>query len=112
MNNQELPQLALAQKLALWADILRDCSARGLYFSSNIYDRDNYRKVQDVALELFALVSGQLPEDIVPLRATIFARPAPFPTGDGAVIDDAGRILLIRRSDNGLWAMPGGGLEV
>ncbi|MBV9615978.1 MAG: NUDIX hydrolase N-terminal domain-containing protein [Ktedonobacteraceae bacterium] len=83
-----------------------------MYFSSNIYDRDNYRKVQDVALELFALVSGQLPEDIVPLRATIFARPAPFPTGDGAVIDDAGRILLIRRSDNGLWAMPGGGLEV
>jgi len=29
-----------------------------------------------------------------------------------AVRDDDGRLLLIQRSDNGLWAMPGGGLEV
>ena len=28
------------------------------------------------------------------------------------VQDEAGRILLIRRSDNGLWALPGGGLEL
>jgi ADP-ribose pyrophosphatase YjhB (NUDIX family) len=32
--------------------------------------------------------------------------------GDAAVIDDRGRILLIRRADNGKWAMPGGALEV
>ena len=29
-----------------------------------------------------------------------------------AVRDQDGRLLLIQRSDNGLWAMPGGGLEV
>lgn len=29
-----------------------------------------------------------------------------------AVRDDDGRLLLVQRSDNGLWAMPGGGLEV
>ena len=28
------------------------------------------------------------------------------------VQDDAGRLLLIQRSDNGLWAMPGGVMEV
>jgi ADP-ribose pyrophosphatase YjhB (NUDIX family) len=28
------------------------------------------------------------------------------------VIDDEGRILLIKRADNGQWAMPGGALEV
>ncbi len=28
------------------------------------------------------------------------------------VDDDEGRILLIRRTDNDLWAMPGGGMEV
>ncbi len=29
-----------------------------------------------------------------------------------AVRDENGRLLLIQRSDNGLWAMPGGALEV
>ena len=29
-----------------------------------------------------------------------------------AVRDDDGRLLLVQRSDNGLWAMPGGALEV
>lgn len=29
-----------------------------------------------------------------------------------AVIDDEGRILLQRRVDNGLWAMPGGAMEM
>ena len=28
------------------------------------------------------------------------------------VQDDAGRVLLIERGDNGLWALPGGGQEV
>ena len=28
-----------------------------------------------------------------------------------AFIEDDGRILLIRRADNGLWALPGGGME-
>lgn len=27
------------------------------------------------------------------------------------VLDEAGRVLLISRSDNGKWALPGGGLE-
>lgn len=29
-----------------------------------------------------------------------------------AVVDDEGRLLLQRRVDNGLWAMPGGGMEM
>ncbi|WP_017582914.1 NUDIX hydrolase [Nocardiopsis valliformis] len=29
-----------------------------------------------------------------------------------AVFDDSGRLLLQRRTDNGLWAMPGGGMEI
>lgn len=28
------------------------------------------------------------------------------------VQDEAGRVLLVQRSDNGLWALPGGGMEI
>lgn len=110
--NNTSEQNTLAQKLALYADILRDCSALGLHFAENIYDRERYKRVQDVALGLLALASAQPLAELEPLRTTVFARPAPFPVADAAVIDDAGKILLIRREDNGLWAMPGGALDV
>jgi ADP-ribose pyrophosphatase YjhB (NUDIX family) len=101
-----------AQQIALWADKLRDMSALGLLFTQNIYDRENYKQVQDIALEMFAMATAQPPAAIEPLRTTIFARPTPISAGDGAVIDEAGRILLIRRADNQKWAMPGGALAV
>jgi len=102
----------LAQTLALCADTLRDCAVHGLHFAANIYEREHWQRTQGVALELLALASARPLEELEPLRAKLFVQPSPFAVGDGAVIDDAGRILLIRRADNGLWAMPGGGLEV
>lgn len=110
MQNEETPTSA-AQKLALWADILRDCSARGEHFASNIYDKENYRQIRQIALEMLALASAHSQEEIEPLRASIFIRAGAISVGDAAIIDDDGRILLIRRADNGLWAMPGGGFN-
>lgn len=34
------------------------------------------------------------------------------PAASAVVTDDAGRIVLQRRSDNDLWALPGGGMEI
>ena len=104
--------LSTAQQLAQWSDKLRDMSALGLMFTQNIYDRENYQHMQDIALQMLALATAQPPAELEPLRATLFRRPTPLATGDGAVIDAAGRILLIRRADNGKWAMPGGALSV
>lgn len=112
MNNDKTQRYPLSQKVALWVDMLRDCSATGLHFASSVYERDRYQKIQDIALELLALASAQPIEQIEPLKATIFARSSPISASDAAIIDDQGKILLIRRADNGLWAMPGGGLEV
>lgn len=104
--------MTLAEKLAFWADKLRDVSAMGLRFAENIYDQAHYKTVQDIAMEMLALATDTPLAEMEPLRAPIFSSPMPFPVGDAAVIDDAGYILLIRRADNGLWAMPGGALEV
>lgn len=101
-----------AQKIALWADQLRHLSAMGLHFSSNPYDRQNYETIQNIVLEMMALATAQDLDHMTPLKTTVLRRPTPLSTGDAAIIDDDGRILLIRRSDNGKWAMPGGALEV
>ena len=102
----------IAQQLALWAEKLRDVSALGLHFSKNVYDREHFKTVQDIVMEMHALATDTPLAEMEPLRAPVFSRPTPFAVGDAAVIDDEGRILLIRRADNGLWAMPGGALEV
>lgn len=104
--------MTLAEQLARWADKLRDLSAFGLRFSTSPYDQTNYRQVQDLALEMLAAAVGEPPAQLEPLRAPVLSRPTPFVGGDAAVVDEAGRLLLIRRADNGLWAMPGGALEV
>jgi ADP-ribose pyrophosphatase YjhB (NUDIX family) len=101
-----------AEQIALWADKLRDVSAMGLMFAKSVHDETAYRAVQTIALEMLALATGESWEQIEPLRATIFSKPTPVVGGDAAIIDDGGRILLIQRADNGLWAMPGGALEV
>ena len=102
----------IAAKTALWADRLRDISAQGLRFAENSYDRTRYRAVQDTAMEMYALASGETVGELEPLRETLFSRPTPLAVGDAAVIDPAGRILLLQRTDDHRWAMPGGGLEV
>lgn len=34
------------------------------------------------------------------------------PAASAVVVDDSGRILLQRRSDNGMWALPGGAMNL
>jgi ADP-ribose pyrophosphatase YjhB (NUDIX family) len=106
------PAMTPAEQIAAWADKLRDISAMGLHFSKNIHDEGAFRAVQNIAMEMLAFATGETPEHMETLRAPIFSHPTPFAGGDAAVIDDPGRILLIRRADNGKWAMPGGALEV
>jgi 8-oxo-dGTP pyrophosphatase MutT (NUDIX family) len=46
------------------------------------------------------------------LRALAGDRTLLFVGGRGVLRDDTGRVLLIRRTDNGLWALPGGAMEL
>lgn len=100
------------QQLALWADQLRAMAALGLHYAEDVYNRERYYKIQTIALEMLAMASGEPLAALEPLRTTVLAQPTPLAVGDAAIIDDEGRLLLIRRADNGLWAMPGGVLDV
>lgn len=100
------------QQLALWADQLRAMAAQGQHYATDVYNQERYHQIQTIALEMLALASGDTLANLEPLRAGVLSHPTPFAVGDAAIIDDAGRMLLIRRADNGLWAMPGGALDV
>lgn len=101
-----------SQSIALWADKLRDISATGLRFSKDVYDRENYQIVQNIAMEMFAFSTGIPLEQIEPLREPIFNRRTPLAIGDAAVINNAGQMLLVQRAGSQRWAIPGGALTV
>lgn len=51
------------------------------------------------------------PEFVVALRARVGHDPLPLGGVIGVVVDERGRVLLVRRSDTGAWALPTGCLE-
>ena len=101
-----------AEQIAFWADKLRDLSATGLEYANNDYDKTRYEFIQNMAIEMLSFATNQPLETLLPLKSTIFSRMSPVVAGSAAVIDKQGKILLMRRSDNHLWAMPGGQMEV
>lgn len=52
-----------------------------------------------------------IPPHVAALRALIGTAPMLLPGVSGAVLDDAGRVLLTRRADNGRWAIVSGILD-
>jgi ADP-ribose pyrophosphatase YjhB (NUDIX family) len=101
------------RRLFLWADELRSIANEGLHWSTdNPYNMERYRRILRLAAAMFAVQDTRDVDAIERLFREHPRHMAPYPCGDAAVFDDAGRILLIRRRDNGLWAMPGGTLEV
>jgi 8-oxo-dGTP pyrophosphatase MutT (NUDIX family) len=46
------------------------------------------------------------------LRSLVGDRTLLFIGARGVIRDDVGRVLLIKRADNGYWAMPGGAMEL
>jgi len=101
-----------AEQIALWSDKLRDMAAAGSKYAQNIYDRERYQAIQQIAIEMLALATDRSVMELEPLRESIFSRLSPLVAGTAAIIDDDGKMLLMRRSDNRLWNMPGGILEV
>ena len=90
------------------ADELRTVAAFGLNFAQpGSFDEERWQLVLAASARLAAL-NGDGPADelLARYQASHFDV-GPMASGEAAVFHD-GRLLLIRRSDDGLWALPGG----
>lgn len=93
-------------------DELRAISSLGLYYTSNEYDKERYQRVLSIALRLLASLEERSFDEVMrELQEDNWLHISPA-AGAEAVIVQEGKILLIKRSDNYLWAIPGGLAEV
>lgn len=98
INNHEMNALA---------DELRAIAAYGLNFAANPYDEERYQAVLSISARLQALSQGVDAEALLrDYRENAFAFSA-MPSAE-AVLFNEGKILLIQRQDDRLWALPGG----
>jgi 8-oxo-dGTP pyrophosphatase MutT (NUDIX family) len=90
-------------------DRLRAIALIGLgYSEGKPYDADRYEQIMGVAAELFALADSR---SALEIRQSVFhqlTHVTPLGGAEAAVFDEEGRLLLIRRADDGRWALPGG----
>lgn len=97
----------------LWADEIRTIANEELFWhSDDPYTARRARRLIRLAAEIAARRDERDADAIESLYGGDLLHLSPYCGGDAAIFNQQGEILLIRRADNGLWAMPGGAIEV
>ena len=93
------------------ADQLRAPACLGLTYTTNEYDRERYTRILEESARLVATLDDRDPNEVREAFTDNLRHVSPLAGAEAAVLRD-GKLLLIRRHDDGLWALPGGLVEV
>lgn len=103
--------MSIEEEIYQIADELRGLSNVGLYYTQDPYDRERYNKVLTLSARLAGLASEHSAEELLACFEDTLMHLSPL-VGASSIVQKDGKILLIQRTDNQLWAMPGGLVEV
>lgn len=90
-----------------WSRDLQAIAQNGLLFSENLYDRQRYEAIRDIAAQIMAAGSGEPLDTVTGLFAAQAGYATPKVDVRGVVFRDD-QILLVREAQDGLWTLPGG----
>ena len=99
-NSSEVVRLA-AMRIAALAE-------NGLTFSTNLFDLDRYKKLRDIAAEMFALLGERTLDELKMDLGTMVGYVTPKIEVRGALVDERNRLLMMREVADGRWSLPGG----
>ena len=90
-----------------WLRTLTTVSQAGLAYSKDPFDRERYQQLVTLCSEIVATHATATPEQVA--GALELEKGYPTPKVDvRAVVFDEGRVLMVRESSDGRWALPGG----
>jgi len=112
MEQGRYEELQQAVQLVAWADELRAMAAIGQLYGHDSYDLERYQRLAEIATEMLAGATGLPSPDVRALLARDLGYVTVKVGVATAVFDQRGRQLLVRRRDNGLWAMAGGWADI
>ena len=107
-----MSETGLATRLVEIAERLRALSNNGLNWSTDPYQTERYQHILKLAAELLGMVEARPLPEIERIFFNDLDIRTPLAVVDTAVFDEAGRLLMIQRADNQLWALPGGACDV
>ena len=95
-----------------WAREIQAIGQTGLAFTQDVYDRERYERLRDIAAHMMADEAGADPAFVEGLFAGETGYATPKIDVRGAVFME-GKILLVQeRADAGRWTLPGGWADV
>jgi ADP-ribose pyrophosphatase YjhB (NUDIX family) len=94
-----------------WARELQAIAQTGLHFTESEYDRERYKKILEISIEIFANSSGESPALIQGLFDLQTGYATPKVDVRGVVFRD-NKLLLVQERSDGLWTLPGGWADV
>jgi ADP-ribose pyrophosphatase YjhB (NUDIX family) len=100
-----------AARLTQLADAIAVEAQNGTHWTKDRYDRERFARILQYASEILA---GALAQEPAAVARWYTDQPGTVTSKVGvsvAAFDADGRMLLIQRRDNGLWAQPGGAVE-
>ncbi|MBN2240798.1 MAG: NUDIX hydrolase N-terminal domain-containing protein [Dehalococcoidales bacterium] len=97
--------------LYLIADELRAIANYGLLHSENEYERERLSQVLSASARMVGILENRSPDDILAEYEEDMSHTSPL-IGTEAAVFRNGRLLLIKRHDDELWAIPGGKTDV
>lgn len=93
-----------------WAVELQALAQAGLYYGKDVYDRERYTRIREIAVEMVAAGSGLPKETVTELFCCETGYQTPKLDTRAAIFRDD-KILLVRET-NGKWSLPGGWVDV
>jgi ADP-ribose pyrophosphatase YjhB (NUDIX family) len=107
-----------ATDLLRWSEALSGIARTGLGFSDNIYERERFEEVLKVAADIrYAALRRENPAEVFEqwlglVQDGVAGYVTPKVAIGAVVGNDHGELLLIRRSDNGMWLYPTGWADI
>jgi ADP-ribose pyrophosphatase YjhB (NUDIX family) len=92
-------------------DELQTIARNGLNFTANPYDRERFERLLALVTKYYGQALDLPPVEVRQRLVGELGYITPKVGAEAAIFDDGGRILLVRRSDDGLWCLPCGWVE-
>ena len=92
-----------------WAKELQSIAQAGLYYGKDVYDRERYQRIREIAAHMLSMRADLPVDKVVEVFCSDTGYQTPKVDSRAAIFRD-GKILLVRESD-GRWSIPGGWCE-